>query len=401
MKKEGSLSVAETNEIDMQEPEVYSAKKLDSIIKKSTELMKNFKIYIAALISDSKKQFARVDKEEYERVKQEKFVGSKREQAFFDSLSDDKKFVDVKTLVVTKDNIGLGFYPLVWKVLSLEQKIALCRLARLKNENKDFTKFVQDDFDGVISGETGALNISTLSRKDMIGPNFLIEILNASNKIKNMHYLSILERDKDYDKKITAYKTFEELRYSYRIEPADWDIASNKVKALYYDNIFERGRREAEQCAFDMISNDAAGLEGMFPEYDEYVTRSQGEIDKKNLLVIQELGASKMDRDEEYLKGVVKIIRNDEAIEFNKKVVLYKEKLKQIHNADKHSEKVKLEIEARKLLKEIQKEKSERTTFEQAKRHFASHFKEKSQNRHSKTKASTKNNVSEEYEKMN
>ena len=390
------------NEVKLSESNAYTDEEVNNIVQKSTEIMNDLKIYIAILATDSKKQFAQIEKEEYDKLQEQRFVGSEREKRFFENLPDNEIFVDLKTMVVTKDNIGLGFYPPIWKVLSLEQKIALCRLARLNNENKDFTEYVQYDLPGIVLMATGALNINSFSQNNYFGSSFLTAVLNAQNITKELYYLGKKNKNKSNYTKVTSCETFEELRYLYPLEPLDLDNASNRAMAFYYDNIYERKSRRAKQKALDMISADAADLEGMVPEYDEYALNEQKEINRQNLLVLQELGTSKIKRDEEFLKEIVDYFKNVDATEFNKKVSAYNQKLEQMNNTENCFDKYELKLELKKMRNQLEKERPKYVTYEQAKKHYSAYFKQKPQKKLSQKEVNIKKEVSrEEYEKMN
>lgn len=390
------------NSINIKESDQFTKEEINELIQKSTELMKDFKVYIALLASDSKKQFARIGKTEYDKLQKQRFVGTEREKKFFENLPYRDIIVDSKTFVLTKDNLGLAFYPPIWKTLSLEHKIALCRLARLKYSQKDFTDFVQYDIAAIVMGEKGALNLCSFFSNEFIGSSFLFCVLNAENVMKELYYITKESNNKEYYQKLLNFKSLEELRYICPFSPADWDNTTPKNKALYYDNIKVRKARIAEQKTIDIIKNDAAEMEGLVPLFDEYIEKKQKQILEENMLIIQELGISRVKRDEEFLKMKVDYFNNLDAKEYNKKVRAFNEKVHEMQQTEDMIERYILNEQLKKISKKIDRQKPKEITYEKARKHFAHDLKEKPNKfKHSKNIQKNRKKHIEGYEKMN
>ena len=373
-------------------------------IHDSKKLMKDFKVYLAVFSSETRRQVSLLTKEEYEKMQQMKYIGSKHEEKFFDGLPDDDNYVDVKTLTLDKNNFGLAFYPMVWNVLTLAQKVAICRIVRQQTENKDFKQFHVFDSNGVVmcgNDFKGALNIGSFFRDDMIGPDFLTKLLNGQNTIDDSYYVNKLRNGAKYNE-IKDFNSLIEMQYISPLEPKTDNLEEMppKAKAFYFDQIYRRKYRKAKQQALDYITEHAGELEGLWPEFDSAVAEEQKHITQTDLLVMQELGSNQKMRDEEYLKVKVDIFNNIFIEEYNKLAKKHNEILEEYNNSKDAIETKGLKEKLHKIQDELEIINSKLTTIEKAKEHFKSHF-ETSINIQP-TKQKPKHTLSkEEYEKMN
>lgn len=303
-------------------------KKIDiqKVVQDSDNLMDNFEVYIGVYESESRHQTSHITKEEFDKMQNHKYIGSKHENSFFNNLPLKDSYVDVRTLVLTKDNYALAFHPMIWHVLKIEERLAACRIAWkeiYKNDVKEFCNHNSKALSMVGENYQGSLNIGSFFRDDLIGPDYLIDICNASNKIKDSYYINKMMSGKKYDK-ITDFSSFEELQYLSPLEPKEED--NNKIggeaKAYYFDQIYRRRLREATQKGLDLITLHDEDLQGFFPEFDKYVADEQKRITDTNLFVMLTLGSPAIERDKKYLKLKTLMFDLPRAEEHNK---LYQE----------------------------------------------------------------------------
>ena len=213
-------------------------------------------------------------------------------------------YVDVRTLVLTKDNYAMAFHPMVWNVLRTEERLAVCRIAWKEIYKNDINEFCNYKSDALcLAGENyqGAMNIGAFFKEGLIGPDYLLDICNANNKIKNSYYTN-QAIGKKYDK-ITDFSSFEELQYLSPLNPKE-DIKNitGEPKAFYFDQIYLRRLREATQKSLDLITFHSEELQGFFPEFDKFVADEQKNITDTNMFVMLTLGSRAIERDKKYLK---------------------------------------------------------------------------------------------------
>ena len=214
---------------------------LKKAVRESKKIMKNFTIYIASYVSESRGQISHITKEEYEKINKQRFIVSKHEDTFFKDLPDDN-YVDVKTYKLTEEKFAMAFHPMVWKVLTLEEKIAVCRIARQKTQGVDFKEFCKYRSDGVIfvgKNYGGSLNVGSLFYDNLIGSDFLKYICNAENSIKSSYYITKHTKNQD-DLSILDFESFEEMQYVSPLEPvcSNFDKLSPNQKAIVFHPIF-------------------------------------------------------------------------------------------------------------------------------------------------------------------
>lgn len=373
-------------------------------VNNSNDIIKDFKLYFAAFYTQYKKQVSLLTEDEYNKMQAYKFIGSSHEEKFFKNLPDDVKYVDVKTFVLTEDNLGLAFHPMVWKVLTYDQKIAVCRLVRQKYEKKDFKKFCFNNskevvipgkkYDGVFN--VGSLVDEPVSEDNLLSIDFLIEILNGPNDIKNAFFRDRAEASKKKYKAITDFDSLEELQYDSPLLPRDPDKLEPIAKAYYYDDIYVRRRRSALQEAYDLISCDAAVLEDFTPSFDKFLKSEQKRFIEMDTLVIQQLGSTRQERDEKYLEIMVTILNNDYTRKYNEIASKYNELLEKKKRASSFNESAEYDKELKMLEKEIKKVDKKEIDLEEVKKHFAKDLKRKP----IKIKSNKKENA-EELQKMN
>ena len=246
-------------------------RKLDikKVVHDSNKLMKNFKVYIALYESDSRHQTSHITKEEYDKMQTHRFIGSKHEDSFFKNLPDKDNYVDTKTLVLTKDNYALAFHPMIWHVLTTEERLTVCRIAWkdcYKKDVKEFCNYKTESLSLVGKNYNGSLNIGSFFRDDLISSDYLRDIFNANNRIKDSLYTNRLLAGKKYET-IKDFESFEEMQYLSPIEPKEEDIKkmNDQAKAFFFDQIYNRKYREAVQKSLNLISFHGEELQGFFP----------------------------------------------------------------------------------------------------------------------------------------
>ena len=293
------------NDISQRE---FERKNLDikNVVQSSNKLLKNFKVYIAVYESDSRHQTSHITKEEYDKMQKYKFIGSKHEDKFFENLPDIYGYIDSKTLVLSNDNYGLAFHPMIWHVLTTEERLTACRIAWKDIYHRDIKEFCNYNSNGVaLVGKDyqGALNIGSFFRDDVISSDILRGIFDANNKIKDSFYSNRLMHGKKIDT-IKDFDSFEEMQYLSPLEPKEQDLnkMSKESKAFYFDGIYFRRFREAIQKSLDLITLHGKELEGLFPEFERYVRHEQKSITDTNLFVMSVLGSNVIERDKKYLE---------------------------------------------------------------------------------------------------
>ena len=347
--------------------------------KKSGKIVKNFTIYLATFASETRRQVSKLTKDEYEKMQKQKYIGSKHEDVFFVDLPETDIYVETKTMVLNKDNFALGFHPMVWKVLSLEERVALCRIARQELVGKDFKEFCCYDSNGVVmvgKDYQGSLNVGAFVDDEVLGNEVFIKIANGETTIKHSYYMNKLTSGKYHFDKITDFSSFEEMQYLSPLDPIHTELEqmSDKEKAYFFDQIYRRRYRAAEQRALDLIAEHASQLEELYPEFFEYMNNEQKNITATILLVMQEIGSSVKTRDETYLDIKVKIFNNGYIDEYNKGVIEYNKLLEKYKNPSDILEQMDTKQEIAKMEIELDKLKSNIITLLDAKDHFSEHF---------------------------
>lgn len=281
------------------------------VVQDSNKLIKDFKVYVAVYQSNSRCQTSHITKEEYDKMKEYKFIGSKHEDKFFENLPDRDNYVDAKTLVLTKDNYGLAFHPMIWHILSTEERLTVCRIAWKDIYHRELNEFCNYNSNGVVmAGKDyqGALNIGSFFRDDLISCDILREIFNANNRIKDSFYTNRLMHGKTINT-IKDFDSFEEMQYLSPLQAKEKDLnkMSEESRAFYYDGIYIRRFREANQKSLDLITLHSEEMQGLFPQFDDYAKNEQKSITDTNLFVMSVLGSNVIERDKKYLETKVKL----------------------------------------------------------------------------------------------
>ena len=314
-------------------------KELDEALKKSNEHIKDFKVYIGVYRSSFKAQTSHLTQEEYEMLQDKiKCYKVKSLNTFYDGLSQDDNYVTHKAIVLDENNFAMAFHPMVWKVLTFEERISAMRIAWQKTngkEVKEFCNHVTTTVAFVGKDYQGALNIGAmLAYDDAEGPwNLLKYIANANNSIKFNYYFNKM-RSKDY-KYITDFECFEELQYIAPLEPNTENVEEMqpKVKAIFFNQLERRRDRQNYLNADYLLLDHSEDLKGMFLVFDECLEREIQDILKTDELVDKELGYFQKDIDEDFLSFKVQVFNNTTIDEHNKLVEEYQKydaKIKEI-----------------------------------------------------------------------
>ena len=355
---------------------------LKKLLKKTDALVKSFKVQIAVYVSHSRGQVSKLTKEEFDKMQITKFIGSAHEDSFFRDLPKTDLRIDVKTFVIDNQNFALAFHPMVWSVLSTEERIAACRLARLAVDGKDFRELCEYESDGVVmvgKNYQGALNIGSFTKKNVLGNEVLAKICDGENTIKDSFYFNN-SRQKKYDT-IFSFDSFEEMQYVSPLEPLEEDVAkmTPQAKAYFFDQIWRRKRRAAVLMADDMICEKIEPLDGIFPQFDQHVKAEVEDIIQTNLFVMQTLGSNAKMRDEDYLRIKVNIFNNSFISEYNQLVQEHNRLVGEYKQAGDIISKDFLLEEIHEMSAKLEVIKDKKITLEQAKQHFSEYFYPKPQ----------------------
>lgn len=314
-------------------------KEIDKAIISSDELIKDFSVYIAVFESNTRHQTSHITKEEYDKMQNTKYIGSKHEDRFFKDLPDDDLYVNAKTLVLNNDNIAMAFHPMIWKVLTMEERVTALRLAWKLVHGEDVNELCNYYTTTVVfvgKNYQGSLNLgSMLTHDGGDGPwNMFKSICNAKNQIKYNYYFN-----KNFGKEIkyiTDFESFEQMQYLSPLEPKveNIDEMSNELKAVLFNQLSRRKQRENYRQANYFILDHTEELRGLLPIFDEALENDIEEINQTERLINEELGYFQKDIDEEYLRIKVDIFNNITIKEHNKLIEIYQNLTNQIEDIE-------------------------------------------------------------------
>ncbi len=372
---------------------------LKKLLKKTDKLVKDFKVNIAVSVSDTLRQVSKITDEEYEKMQSNKFIGSKNEDNFFKDLSESTLDVNVRTFVIDKNNFALAFHPMVWNVLSQEEKIAACRLARLAVDGKDFKELCDYNFNVVVpvgKNYRGSLNIGAFKRQDIQGINVLMEVCNSENSNKKSFYINN-SREKEINT-IFDFASFEEMQYISPIKPKESDVAkmSPRIKAFYFDQIYKRKCRDAVCKSCEMIMAVLDPLRDVFPQFDNDLKEKVDSITKTNLFIMQTLGSDIKKRDEEYLRIKVAMFNDIFFGQEDKQNEVHNKLLQDYNNSEDILKSMDLERQLEESQKILDKIESNYVVLETAKKHFAEYFYPKKEKTKKPTEKITSQDIFED-----
>ena len=348
-------------------------------LAKSNKLVKDFKIYLGVFESNTMHQTSRLTKEEYEKMQNKKFIGSKHEEHFFNNIPDSDQYVEAKTFVIDRTNFAMAFHMMIWQVLTLEEKIAACRIAWKELLNKDVKDFNNYDSSAVVlvgKKYKGALNLGSLFKEELFSSDILCAICNAENIIKLSYYYN--HRKKEY-KTLLDFDSFEELRYLSPLEPkVSIDLMKDDVaKAVCLDNLFYRNDRNAQKRAYYLLTSHCEPIYDLFPQFDRYIHYKLESIVNTSLFIAKNLGANLLERDEKYLRLKADMFDSINTKLYNEKVAEYQKLYLEYKNAqDAISEAIFKEQLLKEHSKLMELKKKLFVDYEVVKKHFASHFED-------------------------
>lgn len=370
----------------------------------------NLKVFLAVFQSNSKSQISKITEEEYNKMQTQKFIDSEHENSFIDSIRDkslsntDQYFnIDVQTTILDESNYPLAFYPAIWDALSMAEKIAVCKIVWKKTLGRDLKDFCNYDSDGVVmvgKNYQGALNVGSFYSEKVYPSHYLIEILNAENTLKFNYCFN--ELSKKPISTILDFNDFEEMQYLSPIEPItnDFDQMSDNQKAYVFDQIFNRKLRQAAQDGFYAIKDNSEIVKGLSEKYENFADRCLDDMYETDKLVDKCLGYFRKDRDIEYLKFKVAVFNNYFIKRSNDLVDKFNETKKELENAPDILSSMDLEEELKTIRQQINDERSNVITFEQAMEHFKDYFEPKP-SKNKSTKIKMPKLTKEELEKLN
>ena len=309
--------------------------KLDVALKKSDDLVNDFKVYIGVYRSNTRSQTSHITKEEYDimgdRFKNFDIPSVKR---FYDTLTDQDVFVTKSAVVLDKDNFAMAFHPMIWQVLTFEERVAAMRVAWSavhKNDIKDFTNNYTSTVVFVGNDYKGSLNIGSMLADH---PWVLLKsICDAENALKfNKYFNKQMSKSYDY---ITDFDSFEEMQYLSPLEPKQQDIdqMTDHEKAIHYNQIYSRKMRENYRNADYLILDHSEPLKGLDTKFDEALDQDLDDINRTDTIVTKELGYFQKDIDEDYLKIKVTLFNNENIKKHNELCDTYyalEDKIKEI-----------------------------------------------------------------------
>ncbi len=380
--------------------EIKKEIRLKKLLKQTDKLVKEFKINIGIFKSKTRAQVSKLSEEEFQKMQSKKYINSAHEDNFYKDLPDDDWKVDVKTFVIDNQNFALAFHPMVWNVLSTEEKIAACRLARLKVYGKDFKQLSQYDCDTVVmvgKDYQGSLNVGAFINKDTLGNEILNNVCNCENTIKQSYYINN-SFQKKYDT-IFDFHSFEEMQYITPLEPKERDVEKmpSRAKGFFFDQIYRRRYREAICKSCEMIMEELEPLENVFPQFDEYLKNEIDNITKTNMYVMRTIGVNEKIRDEEYLKIKVDIFNNHFIDKYNEQARIHNKLVEEYKNAENFMEDMDLKEQLNASHTKLKELENKQTDIEAAKKHFADHFYQKDKETRKKENKPAET-VSEEYD---
>ena len=170
--------------------------------------------------------------------------------------------------------------------------------------NKDVHEFVNYNSNGfVMAGKNyeGAFNIGSFYREDFDSLDALQDIFNFSNIIKEAYYFNY-SKNKDYNL-VVDFKNFEEMQYLSPLEPSKrLDEADDETKAFYFDQLYVRKTRDAILKSLNEIYEASKPICDLGKDLYDYIDGATNDIIKTNLLVAEQLGLTREERDKKYLK---------------------------------------------------------------------------------------------------
>ena len=330
------------DDVPLTEEEVQAyQQKLDIALKKSNELIKDFKVYIGVYRSNLKAQVSHLTKEEYDVFDDPiKNHSIKSVSRFYSNLSEEENYVTKNSIVLTKDNFAMAFHPMIWKILTFEERITAMRIAWQQFNDKDVNEFcnhVTTTVAFVGKDYKGALNIGALLvyGGDDGALNILHQIADAANELKFNYYFN-KRKEKNYNY-ITDFKSFEEMQYVSPLDTAldNLNLKDPVVKAMFLNQLSDRRRRDNFLNADYLVLEHSDELSGLNPRFDKILQKEIENIKSDINFVIDQLGYSQKSANERYLEIKIDTFNNFTKIEHNKLVRKYQKLDSQIKELKK------------------------------------------------------------------
>ena len=379
-------------ELKARKMEIYQA------IKKSNSELKDFCVHLAVYRGAGLAQVSILTEEEFLNMQKDINCDTPHLLKFLQSLKN-KNNIRIETITLDENNFALAFNPAVWSVLKLEQKIAVCRFACKKINNVDVTEFSNYNSNGfVLVGKnySGAFNLGAFYREDVEPIDLLKHICNFKNIIKDAYYIN-KSREKEYNT-IFDFDSFEEMQYVSPLEPnKNFDDSSDKAKAFYWDQLYNRQSRKAYLQALDLVSDASQPIEDITKDFGDYVKNTIKDIVKTNVFVIGVLGYNPIERDRKYLDIKVEIFNNYFIKEFNSKADIYNNLLNEYNSTENENKKQNINEQLKQLKIDMENIEKNIITLAQAEEHFKKYFKS---DKVDKNIVKKENDFFEEDEKM-
>ena len=376
-------------------------KEIHEAFKKSNSILADFKVYLAVYRAKSKAQVSNLTKDEYLNMQKDFRYNTSHLQKFVKSLENYQQ-ISIETLVLDYNNYALAFNPAVWSVLKLEEKIAVCMLSNIKINHCDVTDYETYNSTGFVligNDYKGSFNFGAFFRDDKESKDFLVDIYNFKNIIKDSFYYQKSLKN-EYDK-ICDFESFEEMQYLSPLEPNDeLNNCSDEVKSFFWDQIYRRNTRKAVLQALDTIKDASGPINDITVDFYNSIQNDINNIVNTNVFVFKTLGSNQVDRDKKYLKIKVDIFNNSFIKEHNNLVEEHNKLVKKYKATDNALEARKIKLQIDELKKEMQEIKNNIITYEQAEEYFKNYFKIKNKQGCANNEED-KDLFDEEDEKMN
>ncbi len=357
-------------------------KQREKDVKKAIELSENivndFNIYLGVYRAENKAQVSLLTNQEYEDMLFDPSCDNVHISNFVNKFKITH-ILDTSTLVIDKSNFALAFNPIVWAVLKLEQKIAVCRIASMAINNKDVTQFHNSDSNGFVwvgDDYGGAFNIGAFFRDDVDSLKIFADICDLKNIINYSYYFNKHYNKEENYYSIKNFESFEELQYVSPLElNKELKESSSEAQAFFWDELYRRNSRSALLKSLDMLSEASLPIQDISQDMYKYIKAATKDIVNTNIFVAKELGSNIYERDKKYLKIKVDIFNNLILKDYNEKVVEHNQLVEEYKNTENQDKKSEIFDKISNIKAELQAIKSNTMTYEEALEKFNEYFK--------------------------